>query len=161
MRPPVWFADIDGVLAPMDRRQTGLTYRVVETDGWQGSVIVAVEIIRRFRALTMSGLVEVRWLTSWEQEAADHFAPKVGLPPLRVHTVADSLAPAGTWWKQGVVERFLAGSERRVIWTDDELADYGAGVPLGEQHRCLVIEPEPTVGLILADLARIEAWLGL
>lgn len=82
MRLPVRSLDLDGVPAPLDRRQLGVRYTVVDFGGWNGAGLVAFKAVRRVREIALSGRVQVRWLTAREDVAAELFAPRVGLPPM-------------------------------------------------------------------------------
>lgn len=156
---PVLMLDIDGVLAPLDRRQQGCTYRSVDAGGWQGAVTVVVEVIEALRDLITRRIVDARWLTSWENEARTCFAPAVGLPRLPVYGASDAPVRADeVWWKTGVVERYLAEAERRVMWVDDELTVHGALDLAITDTRLRLLEIDPLVGLTLDDLATIKSW---
>ncbi len=156
---PVLMLDIDGVLAPLDDRQEGVTHKRVTTPGWNGTVIIVVEVIDALRDLIDRHVVDARWLTTWENEARTCFAPAVGLPRLQVYRASDAPVDTGeVWWKTAVVERYLAETERRVMWVDDELTTHGGPDLARHGVRLRLLEVDPLVGLTLHDLATIEAW---
>jgi hypothetical protein len=154
---PVVFVDIDGVLAPLAMRE-GL--EVAHVGGWQGTVVYDPAVIAYLRRWHEEGLAEVRWLTSWDDDANTCFAPQVGLPTFFVHP--EPLRSDGRgWWKEAVVCHHLYETPRRVVWLEDEAADSPAArlVAEAEPHRALIIVPDDRVGLTVADCAVVEEFL--
>lgn len=156
VEPPVWLLDIDGVLGPTGRRSLE-TYSVLPGVGWQGSVAYIPTLVERIEALHYSGRVEIRWLTSWEDEANEAWA-QIGFGPFR--TLRSRDVPSGPrWWKTEHVRRVLAEG-RRVIWTDDEIGDHlNLDAQNPHPERLLVACPTAHIGLSHSDLNRIEEWV--
>lgn len=154
---PVVFVDIDGVLAPLAMRD-GL--EVAHVGGWQGTIVYDPQVIAAIRGWHEAGVAEVRWLTSWDEDANDCFAPAVGLPVFHVHPEPLRAITSG-WWKDIVVCRELYETRRRVVWLEDEADNSAAAhrVADAEPDRALIIVPDARVGLTVEDCARVEAFL--
>lgn len=154
---PVVFVDIDGVLAPLAMR-TGLVEAYV--GGWQGTIVYDPQVIAYLKRWHETGLAEVRWLTSWDEEANSCFAPAVGLPEFYVHpepTIGNRLGS----WKVALVCHHLYETKRPVAWLEDEDSDDPAAqrVAQAEPHRALIIKPDARVGVTVEDCLRVEAFL--
>lgn len=154
---PVVFVDIDGVLAPLAMRD-GL--EVAHVGGWQGTVVYDPAVIAYLRRWHEDGLAEVRWLTSWDEDANACFAPQVGLPEFPVHPEPVHGGLRG-WWKETVVCHHLYETRRRVVWLEDEAADSQAAhrVAEAEPHRALIVVPNDRVGLTVEDCVVVEEFL--
>lgn len=152
----VWFLDVDGVVSPYgnSKRWTGPTLLGGPIDS-DLAVPYRPEVIARIQEAHASGMAEVRWLTTWDEEALADWE-RVGLGPFQV-----APRPSGgdrSRWKFRVVTAWLARHPtRRAVWTDDDpmppqVRDLDAG-------RLLAIEPDHTVGLTLEHLSSIMRWL--
>lgn len=155
---PVVFADIDGVLAPLAMRE-GL--REAYVGGWQGTIVCDPQVIAYLKRWHETGLAEVRWLTSWDDDANTCFAPAVGLPELVVHPEPARAEPGSGWWKEAVVSHHMRETPRRVVWLEDEAEDRSAVHRLADTdpHNALIITPDPRIGLTVEDCARAEQFL--
>lgn len=152
-----WFLDVDGVLSPLGRPDPAVEWVAADGGDYIGRVPVAKWLVERIVALHTGGLVEVRWLTSWEHDAAEVLAPAVGLPAFPVHTAREHRA--APWWKQAVVEQHLANHPGRVVWTDDQVRDeHRDELESSHPGRSLVIAPAPRYGLTPEHLDAIEAF---
>lgn len=154
---PVVFVDIDGVLAPLAMRE-GLQDAYV--GGWQGTIVYDPAVIAAIKRWHVEGLAEVRWLTSWDEDANACFAPAVGLPEFQVHPEPTRGGLPG-WWKEVVVCRELYETSRRVVWLEDEADSSAAArrVVDADPDRALFVVPDPRAGLTVADCVRVEAFL--
>lgn len=169
---PVWFLDVDGVIAPLGNPAPGPEYATLRAGGWVGTVPYRPDLLARISELHRSGLVEVRWLTTWEDEANRIWVPLTGFGPFRTHTTDDAPAPeieAG-WWKAQVVHAFLETTDRDVVWTDDEIDERYDPAGLGYDDasanpaavhpgRVHTVSPATAVGLTAAHLDGIAAFL--
>ena len=185
---PLWLLDVDGVInavgPPTDADVEWSTGSAIANER-RWPIRWSPQVVAEVRRLHESGVVEVAWLTTWGDEANDSLGDILGLPQLRVagtrprpgelpasplpagaatHAAATGAAGAdhetGRWWKLDVVRTQLAAEpKRRLVWTDDDLVwepDVVRG--LRAFADCLLIAPDPTVGLTLDDLAAIERY---
>jgi HAD domain in Swiss Army Knife RNA repair proteins len=150
------FLDVDGPLIPFRSRpserppappaETGnpLLGRLDPADG------------RRLLALN----ADLVWATTWESEANEVVAPRLGLPQLPVVTWPedDEDPPRGVHWKTAPLTRWAAG--RPFIWLDDEVTD-------ADRHWVAAHHPAPALlhrvdaftGLTGADFTAVRRWL--
>ncbi|QBX56070.1 hypothetical protein EXE58_11750 [Nocardioides seonyuensis] len=113
------------------------------------------DVIEAIARLHTDGLVDVRWLTTWDSHLLMDWA-RVGLGPFQVMTLPE--VGRRRWWKANVVEQWmLENPVGRLVWTDDDLTS--ARLRGFEKSRMLTVRPEPHVGLTLQDIARVERWL--
>jgi hypothetical protein len=185
---PLWLLDVDGVLnavgPPLDDDDDWSTGTAIANERrwpirWSRSVVAEI------RRLHETGIVELAWLTTWGEEANDSLRELLDLPELAVagtrprpgelpaeplpsaagtHADATGAAAAdhetGRWWKLDVVRAQIASEpKRRLVWTDDDLV-WEPEVVRGLRAfaDCLLIAPDPAVGLTLADVAAVERY---
>jgi hypothetical protein len=161
---PLWLLDVDGVInaLPEDRGVPD-GYKRVKVNGFW--ITYRPRLVEFIRDLHESGRVEVRWLTTWCDKAAELLAPELGLPlTCVVEGTRELVTGRASWWKAQAATRVLAADDTRpVIWTDDDLS-YGnrAGELEWLRHypsTTLLISPDPCVGLTDEQLDRIEEFL--
>lgn len=161
---PVWLLDIDGVLNALVNRDTlehphwtDLEKKLVSTShGGQFDLTISATVIAFINAQAALGH-DIRWATTWQNDANTFVAPAFGLPQFPVG--ARALGLSDYYYKERAA--LLAIDEGRpLVWTDDDAMRLivkeeirNSGVP----H--LLIEPDPTVGLTPADLDAIDAFL--
>lgn len=154
---PLWLLDVDGVLnAVCQGVPEG--YRKFRADRF--TITYRPVVMERIAAMHTSGLVEVAWLTTWCEDAADMLAPEMGLPAFEVMGSADHRAITDGWWKSVTAKR--VSHRRALIWTDDDLEDAeqrGEVDWLRERAEpTLAISPNWQTGLTDEFLDRIEAF---
>ena len=158
--PAVWLLDVDGVLnalalhpAQGHRRFTACGYTITYDP----------TIVDRIHRMQDSRTVEVRWLTTWEDDANEYLVQQFGWPALALagqRPFPDRLR----WWKSELAQA-VYDAGHRVVWTDDDL-DYSvrngdaSWVESADPARLLMVTPDPRTGLTHAELDRIEAFLG-
>lgn len=164
---PLWLLDVDGVLNAVVADVPHLYERLrADAAGRGWNITYDPAIIKRIADLHVSGRVEVRWLTTWCQDAATSLAPALGLPPFVVEGVPEFYRRHGIdrWWKSPAAKALSdAEPERALIWTDDDL-DYServGDVPWLAQRTgpTLALAPNPRTGLTADNLDRIEAFI--
>jgi hypothetical protein len=110
------------------------------------------------RLLALRG--ELVWATTWQQEANEVIAPRLGLPALPVVTWPDDEPdpPWGVHWKTAGLVRWAAG--RPFAWLDDEITDADRRWVAGRHEgRALLHRVDPRAGLTAADFAAVRRWL--
>lgn len=171
MTKPVFFCDIDGVLAPFGPN-SDVTVEVVNIRPFI-DVAYRPDTIKALIDLQNSGLVEFRWLTSWMESARNDFAPALGIGDFMAYADRGPLDEfSHLWWKEAVIRRHCRDEPGRwFIWADDDmdddernmfLADGSPYVPseqVGLDHpHGLLLCPPIRVGLSVGDIERIEAY---
>jgi hypothetical protein len=160
-RMPVWLLDVDGVVNV--RRPTwgpDLCRGIAHSDGVDWPIRWAPALIARIRHLHGSGVVEVRWCTTWCMDA-DELERLFGLPALGRALGADDLdgTEATDARKLAAARRVLAAG-RRLVWTDDTAVPRSGPLfdELTRGGRALLIRPHSRRGLRPADINRIRAF---
>jgi hypothetical protein len=157
MTVPIWFLDIDGVVnaagADLPRH---LTRTEATTAGTTWPIHYSPEVVDFINMMHRNGLVEVRWLTTWGQDARTSFAPAVGLDEFAAYDMYDG----ETWWKAEIVAASVTDEVRPFVWTDDDLIE----TDLTSLHdrstlSSLPIAPATDVGLTSADLRQVAAFI--
>lgn len=159
---PLWLLDVDGVVNAVTRDIPD-GYEQIRADGF--AITYRPAVMARIAALHTSGSVEVRWLTTWCDDAATTLAPSLGLPDCAVEGTEDHRAgnPMG-WWKADTAKRLSdADPERPLIWTDDDLdhAERNGEVDWLRDRTgpTLAIAPDWRNGISDEHLDRIEAFV--
>jgi hypothetical protein len=99
------------------------------------------------------------WATTWEQEANDYVAPRIGLPSLPFITWLDPRPDpgGGVFWKTPQVVAWAEG--RSFAWVDDEITDAdSAWVRDHHDGPALLHRIDPRIGLTADDFALLAAW---
>lgn len=150
---PVWFLDVDGVVSPFgvgDQWDEAHLYPGQSSDL---TVPYRRHVVDTITRLHTTGVVEVRWLTTWDADLLTAWHD-VGLGPFEVATPAKGRR---RWWKADTVARFLSDHpHRRAVWTDDDLTP--ARLRGFDRNRLYAFAPSRSVGLTDEQLARIEDW---
>ncbi|MEH1011707.1 hypothetical protein V6U90_01065 [Micromonospora sp. CPCC 206060] len=165
MKPdlPVWLLDVDGVVNAARPGWDGPPRSGVawsDTDRYEYRLRWAPALVERIRALHRSGLLEVRWCSTWCPDATA-LERLWQLPPLDRALTASPVPPGAHSWplKLAAAHQVLA-TGRRLVWTDDDAIPTAepvldAAVNAG---RALLIRPSPRRGLQPEDLAAVETF---
>lgn len=160
--PPIWLLDVDGVLNAFGlRTPPGPELRTFKSaNGYM--IIYHVELLKRLTALHESGRVEVRWLTTWEEQADEFLAEELGLPRnLKVEGRMPYDSYGSEWWKL-TAARALYDEGHRLIWTDDELDIWMESITwldTTDPDQLLSYAPREDIGLTHEFLDQVEEWL--
>lgn len=104
---------------------------------------------------------ELVWATTWQEEANEVVAPRIGLPKLPVLPLPDAVTgegPRGLHWKTRPLVERAAG--RPFIWVDDEIGAVDhLWVAAAHPGPALLHRVDPAKGLQDADFAAIAGWL--
>ena len=156
--PPIWFLDVDGVVNAL-RPRTGLLSTKAITAGRVWPIHWSAEVVRVINTCHATGLAEVRWLTTWEQDAHLSLAPAVGLDAFVAYDIPAETGRHG-WWKADVVADVVSAEGRPFIWTDDDLASEDVDelvASIGVDH--LLVSPASEHGLRSSELRDVIAFL--
>jgi hypothetical protein len=165
---PVWLLDIDGVLNAMSEAPNPQSLRMgtakqkyLKTNSGTFRLRVNNYLVDFINRMHESELVEIRWCTTWSDEAVSVFAPAFGFPEFSVG--------ARPGWESGRFDdynwkpnaaRGVIRDGRRLIWTDDEAIPEGFSeeiAPYSFGH--LLIFPNEKVGLTLENCESIEKFI--
>lgn len=160
MAATVWLLDVDGVLnanrpgwGAAPRRGTAFA-----SDVRQGFTIRwAPALIRRIRDLHRTGLVEIRWCTTW-CGMTDEIERVLSLPVFA--PCWTEIAPDCSAAKLAAARQVLADGHR-LVWTDDDEVPESGSVydELATGDRALLIRPAPSRGLQPDHMDAIEAFV--
>ena len=160
MSIPIWFLDVDGVVNAL-ARPAPIGYQITTANtmgrGWR--IAFSREVIDFINRVNREGLAEVRWLTTWEQDAHRELAPAVGLDTFPAYDDPQEIESPMSWWKGTIVVDELLDHGRPFIWTDDDIDMETIEAFAEEGVRSLLIAPDPQTGLSTNDLARITEFL--
>lgn len=168
---PVLFLDVDGTLNLIPKRRgerpesewTDLTLHDVGSD-----VLASTPAaprgpfpmwFSRAMALRLSALdVELRWLTTWADEANTKLSPKLGFPTDLVVQAQPNWDDY--YWKFHAVKAFVEFEQRPVIWIDDDAIDPDVrAVAKGWPVESLLIEVDPHEGIRHVEIDSIVQFL--
>ena len=160
MRNPVWLLDVDGVLNAArpgwgEAPRSGTAYSA----GQPFRLRWAPALVARIRELRGRGVVEIRWCSTWNNDA-DQVERLLGLPRLDrtwQHPIGSTAAAIAKL----AAARAVLDQGRRLIWTDDAAVPTSGPVrdELTAGGRALLIAPIPSRGLQPEDLDAINAFL--
>lgn len=188
---PLWLLDVDGVLNAVTNNPDRTVW-----DDWQRGeahaqgarwpICFSPTVSRTIRRLSEGRFVDIRWLTTWKDNANGDLRELVGLPafPVAGAHISAEASPSATaasagdgppahgavppgrhgaksWWKFDAVRELVqAAPNRPLIWTDDDLRLERDAVTWVRDHTRsnLVLAPPPAVGLTPRQLRRIEEF---
>lgn len=167
MTPPIWFLDIDGVInsvgTPQEADGVDLSaYRSISVSTSSGTtwpITYSTIVVDFINEMSRKGLAEVRWLTTWEQDARLRFAPAVGLDEFPSYDDPQEEESPMSWWKGQIVADELFSIGRPFVWTDDDLDEETIELFSGEKVPLLLIAPDSRPGLTPEQLESIRAFL--
>jgi hypothetical protein len=133
-------------------------------------ILVSLPVLAFIRATHESGAAEIRWLTTWMDDA-QAIADEFGLPTFPVEggpeydrRLHDRVFDREAWWKLPAATRVLVDEKRPLIWTDDDIT-YDLGRRGQDEMRtlgpALLLGPNERTGLTPKHLRRITEFLGL
>ena len=189
---PLWLLDVDGVLNAVTRWPDRSAWSdwasgSAATGAYRWPIWWSPTVTATVAELHATGVVEVRWLTTWGRHANEELRELLGLPAFEVAgeptrsadptaggaaATSDAASHAevagagardpltGRWWKFDVVRALHdAEPDRRIVWTDDDLA-FQAGVRawMHAHVACLLVAPTAQVGLTSRQLQHIRDY---
>lgn len=158
---PILLLDVDGVVNAL-MRSDWPEAQVSRALGFD------ITTSKHLGAALLQLLVEIRWLTTWAEEANEHISDLCGLPndlPVSGHPVRN-LSGFDPAWKIRCAAR-VAEEGRDIIWIDDDLSSMGIydedsareTLSLGSNQRIKIVQPNAWVGLTPAHIEEIKEWL--
>jgi hypothetical protein len=178
---PVLLLDIDGVINSLLKEPPSMGWPKdawlkadYTWDGQDWPLLWATPVVEYLRNMHDSGRVEIRWHTTWQDQAPE-FAKIVGLPddwavadapefranwPLFAKQQLLKAQPA--WWKYPAALRVLTEEKRPLIWIDDDLFGKVNRVhrnSLGQLGKILLICPDGQTGILPKHMRQIEEVL--
>lgn len=176
---PIWLLDVDGVINAISTSKQRL-HAAWPEDSWilteadSGTSVwpiqTATPVVEYIRKVHESGLAEIRWHTTWQQNALN-VGRAVGLPDFPIQEAPEydpgfwhRMRGTDSWWKLPAARRLIQLEERALIWTDDdihyEMSKQQRQWLRGENPgRVLLIAPDAYAGLHQRDLDRVDKFL--
>ncbi|WP_203898918.1 HAD domain-containing protein [Virgisporangium aliadipatigenens] len=156
----MWLLDVDGVINTRRPQWTAELRRgTARSEGVDWPIRWAPALVDRIRRMCATGVVEVRWCSTWCADA-DALERLFDLPALGRAFGAGALAGVeGTDALKAAAARGVLAEGRRLVWTDDTAVPVAG--PLREELTAagaLLIRPHPRRGLRRRDVDRIEAY---
>ena len=186
---PLVLLDVDGVLNAIPRGRSNKSDPSVwsdwsdataHADGTAFPIRYSPTVTAAVRGWHDNGLADVRWLTTWADDANGDLRavlglpefPVAGSPPLVPGTTAvaagshaavssRSYTDDSGWWKLSAVKRLVAADPTRpVVWLDDDLRwETGALSWFRKNVRGLALAPHTHLGLTPKLLATVDTFL--
>ncbi|WP_420034822.1 HAD domain-containing protein [Streptomyces sp. cg28] len=152
--PPLLFLDIDGPLIPF-----GSAAGTAPEAGPGHPLLGRLDPAIGPRLLALG--CTLVWATTWEHEANEVVAPRIGLPPLPVIEWPDTPAhgvPRGLHFKTPALVAWAG--DRPFVWVDDEIGALDRQW-VAAQHPgpALLHRVDPAKGLTDGDFAALADWL--
>lgn len=161
---PIWLLDVDGVLNAVcakPNRAIWDDFQVARILGF--NITYSPTVVQRISAWHNAGLVEVQWLTTWEDHANTDLDIGFDVEEFAVAGYSREF-PNARWWKLPVAKRAWE-TGRPIIWTDDDISwDTEASEwvkSIYDTNRMLAISPKTETGLLPVHMATIEGALSL
>lgn len=144
--------------------------------GWMGewkqekingfTILWSVELVDWLNDTAARPDITIKWLTTWQDEAANVFSGPVGLAGATwPYFIADNqldLRDMEHWWKLAIIKRDLRRTRpSKAVWLDDDIKfdGYARNWVKEEEPNILAISPNSHHGLTKKDTIRIEEYL--
>lgn len=163
------YLDIDGVINSLSKNPPR------QNTGWEGewkkekimgyTILWSVELVDCLNALAEREDVQIKWLTTWQDQAGEFFSPGTGINGADwdfFSTSENALFAYDYWWKlNAIVQDVEETKPEKVVWIDDELPHrMQAQAWLFENNSTVLgIGPESTHGLTKKHIWQIEQFL--
>lgn len=180
MTVPVLLLDIDGVVNALSKEQSAEVWPEAwwlsfdaTADGETFPMLISKAVVGFINMLHRTGLVEVRWHTTW-QKSAKAVGAEAGFLDFDVESAPEFsdyrsfqkqaiIDGRPTWWKLPAAQRVVVDERRPLIWVDDDLYhEYlrrdDADEKLGGDQPTLLIRTNHAHGLTLTELEKIRVF---
>lgn len=155
---PIWLLDVDGVINATFSGWSAAPHKgYAYANGRRFKIRWAPALIQRIRDLHEAGAVEIRWSTTWCDEAGQ-LERLFKLPKLGRAFKVDDLFSVSEYKLLAAREVIALG--RRLIWTDDGVVPFYRHLFEAEIEagKALLIAPRESRGLQPDHLDAIEAF---
>jgi hypothetical protein len=159
------YLDVDGVL-------NAVSMRVPTSTGWPGyeakrvngyRIMYAPAVVDRINRLAERDDVTIKWLTTWEHDAAQILSPQIGLngQGWEVLTGCQDAHSGRDWWKLQAIDADVAAHpEDGFVWLDDDIAAEPDAVEWARRrNNGIWISPRMREGLTLPQLVAVDQYL--
>lgn len=157
------YLDVDGVI-------NAVTKRVPTSTGWGEyarrkvngfPIMFAPGLIEALNELAARDDVTIKWLTTWEKDAAEDLSPALGLngQDWEVLTGDQEAWRGGDWWKlQAIKADVEASGPERFFWIDDDLGAEAAALSwMDSRPEGTAVTPQMRLGLTVAHLDELRS----
>ncbi|MFJ2144376.1 HAD domain-containing protein [Glutamicibacter sp. NPDC087831] len=157
------YLDVDGVInairsgTPSQKRTGFIDFRRVTVRSFQ--IQYAQELIGWLNAISQIENVEIKWLTTWLEDAPKNLCPAIGLFGWDWEVLGGDLTDWGGahWWKlQAIRDDFNKEQPSLAIWIDDDIKlEREALFWVAETEGVIAYSPDPLDGLTQNELHEI------
>ena len=160
------YLDVDGVI-------NAVTKRAPTSTGWgeyarrkvnSFAIMFAPDLVTALNELAARDDVTIKWLTTWEKDAAEDLSPALGIngQDWAVLTGDQEAWRGGDWWKLAAITADVEETApEQFFWIDDDLAGEAAALSwLDSRPEGAAITPNMRLGLTLAHIDEIRAAIG-
>lgn len=176
MTKAIWLLDVDGVVNAIPARKSDPLPTCWPEDQWIRTevknshsdtpwpILVATPVLDFITTVHTTGLAEIRWHTTWQDEA-NLISDAVGLPHFEAEDAPEYQGwtrGGARWWKVPAAQRVSRRNQGHVVWTDDD-AVYPR---LCKEDRLdlrnagvLILAPNEAKGLTQPNLDKILYYL--
>lgn len=160
------YLDVDGVLNAVSRRTPS-----VKITGWDDWKIQRVgrwpihhspAMIAELNALAARDDVTFKWLTTWEDAAAEELSPAIGINGQGWEVLrGDQHAWHGRdWWKLQAIRADVEASDGNFIWIDDDISAERHAIEWAQgREDLLILSPATSQGVMRAELNFAKSFI--
>lgn len=160
------YLDVDGVLNAVSRRTPS-----VKITGWDDWKIQRVgrwpihhspAMIAELNALAARDDVTFKWLTTWEDAAAQELSPAIGINGQEWEVLrGDQHAWHGPdWWKLQAIRDDVEASSGNFIWIDDDISAERHAIEWAQSRDdVMVLSPSSSQALTREDLDFAKSFI--
>ena len=161
-KKPLILLDVDGVINYLDGEVRWKDSKTVPVRHFE--ISYSPTVIAKLNDWTKSGAAEIRWLTTWNANAQQHLAPKLGLRnfALAREVYDDTFVGKAT----AAYDNIKDHPDRPLIWIDDEVKDIvkvteemKLDLNFRTRNKTLFIKPYDLEGLTAGHLALIDRFI--
>jgi hypothetical protein len=153
--PPLLLLDVDGVVNAATIENPDI-YTFIEVNGME--IHYRPSVIEKINSWHLSGLVEIRWLTTWDTNAQTKLAPALGITEFLLARDPELELEKDEAAFRAIIET----PDRPLIWIDDEVKFYCRITEhqnfFESRKNTLLVETLEPVGLTDEDLVNIESF---